>query len=336
MSIASAPVRRRAVLLVVGVVAGLATVAQPALSRVEPAPTVLAFSADTTPPTTTISGGQSNPHSATFLLGASEPTSGFECNLDGVGFTSCSSPYTVDHLALGAHSISARAIDVAGNVDPSPVSESFSIGAAAPAAVLDAWGPVVYAPESLAVTSAGTAALSIAWSAVGRAGDAISYRVSRNGVLVETDTALQATMTGLGCGRTYTISVAAQDANGHVSAPASIMASTVQCRTPTVPVTVSVPRTIGPGDTLSATADGAIRSVSFGYCAGATCTWATSTRPTRRCSPVRMRRHRSRPRRSPLAAASPGRSSASSTMPARSRRARRTSASPASPPASTS
>ena len=63
MSIASAPVRRRAVLLVVGVVAGLATVAQPALSRVEPAPTVLAFSADTTPPTTTISGGQSNPQS---------------------------------------------------------------------------------------------------------------------------------------------------------------------------------------------------------------------------------------------------------------------------------
>jgi large repetitive protein len=277
MTIASALARRRGLSLVAGLmIAGLAA-AHPASPRVVPAPDFVASNTvDSTPPTTTVSGGQSNPRSATFVLGASEATSGFECDLDGGGFSSCSSPFTVDHLAFGAHSISVRATDAAGNVDPSPAVEAFTIASAAPVQVRDAWGPVVYAPQSLAVTSAGTTTLSFAWSAVGRAGDAVSYRVSRNGVLVETDTDLQATMTGLGCGRTYTISVAAQDASGHVSAPNSIMASTVQCRTPAVPVTLSVPQAVGPGDTLSATATGAIRSVSFGYCPGTTCTWATS------------------------------------------------------------
>src|SRR3954454_5513657 len=132
MTVASAPARRRALVLLAGLmIAGLAA-AHPAMTRVDPAPTVLAFnSADTTPPTTTVSGGQSNPRSATFFLGASEPVSAFECDLDGAGFVTCSSPYTADHLAYGAHTIRVRAIDVAGNVDPSPATQVFTIARAA-------------------------------------------------------------------------------------------------------------------------------------------------------------------------------------------------------------
>src|SRR4051794_28741289 len=97
--------RRRALSLVIGTaVVGLAF-ASPATSRVDPAPTVVSFNADSTPPDTTVSGGQSNPHSARFLLGASEATSGFECEVDVTGFVPCSSPYTVDHLAYGTHTI---------------------------------------------------------------------------------------------------------------------------------------------------------------------------------------------------------------------------------------
>ena len=64
--------------------------------------------------------------------------SGFECDLDGAGFVSCSSPLTADHLAYGAHSIRVRAIDVAGNVDPTPATQSFSIARATSVRVLDA------------------------------------------------------------------------------------------------------------------------------------------------------------------------------------------------------
>src|SRR4029079_6429370 len=81
------------------------------------------------------------------------------------------------------------------NADTTPASTSFSITSTTTGgewfaitgtttvAVRDAWGPVVYAPESLAVTSATTTTLSVAWSSVGRAADAISSRFYRHGVL---------------------------------------------------------------------------------------------------------------------------------------------------------
>ena len=143
--------------------------------------------------------------------------------------------------------------------------------------VNDTWGPVVYAPDSVDVTAADTTSLSVAWSAVGRAGDPTSYRVYRNGVLIETDTGLGTTMAGLGCGRTYAVGIVAVDGAGDASAAATIMASTVQCRTPAVPVTLSVPQSVGPDSVLSATATGSISSIAFGYCPGDTCTWATAT-----------------------------------------------------------
>src|SRR4051794_22814206 len=143
--------------------------------------------------------------------------------------------------------------------------------------VNDAFGPVVYAPDAVDVTSADTTSLTVNWSAVGRVGDSTSYRVYRNGVLIETDTGLGSTMTGLGCGRTYAVGVVAVDAAGDASAPATVTASTVQCRAPAVPVTLSVPQSIGAGSILSATATGTISTIAFGYCPGDTCTWATST-----------------------------------------------------------
>jgi Ca2+-binding RTX toxin-like protein len=46
----------------------------------------------------------------------------FECSLDGAPFTPCTSPFDVADLLPGFHMFEVRAIDAAGNVDPTPAS----------------------------------------------------------------------------------------------------------------------------------------------------------------------------------------------------------------------
>jgi hypothetical protein len=53
---------------------------------------------------------------ATFAFAANEPKVSFACRLDGGGWLPCSSPHTVQGLALGAHALAVRATDGAGNV----------------------------------------------------------------------------------------------------------------------------------------------------------------------------------------------------------------------------
>lgn len=47
-------------------------------------------------------------------------TARFECAVDGGAFTECTSPKTLGPLALGSHDFAVRAIDTAGNADPTP------------------------------------------------------------------------------------------------------------------------------------------------------------------------------------------------------------------------
>jgi hypothetical protein len=73
---------------------------------------------DTTPPDTTISSGPSGTvtsTSATFTFSANEAGSSFECQLDGTGFTGCSSPTSYSGLSHGSHTFAVRATDAAGN-----------------------------------------------------------------------------------------------------------------------------------------------------------------------------------------------------------------------------
>ena len=58
--------------------------------------------------------------SARFEFTSDEPEGGrFECRLDGGDWLPCTSPRVYDGLAPGEHSVMVRAIDAAGNVDPS-------------------------------------------------------------------------------------------------------------------------------------------------------------------------------------------------------------------------
>jgi uncharacterized delta-60 repeat protein len=90
---------------------------------------------DTTPPDTTITSGPgatTTGPAATFQFVSSEASSSFACRVDGAAFTPCGSPHTTATLAAGEHTFDVRAIDPAGNTDPTPATYSFSVAASAP------------------------------------------------------------------------------------------------------------------------------------------------------------------------------------------------------------
>ncbi len=85
---------------------------------------------DTVAPDTTITGNPPNPTlntSATFTFTSNEAGATFQCSLDGAAFTSCTSGQTYTALALGSHTFQVRAVDPAGNVDPTPASYTWNV-----------------------------------------------------------------------------------------------------------------------------------------------------------------------------------------------------------------
>jgi hypothetical protein len=86
--------------------------------------------ADGTPPETTIGGVTTAGATARVTFSSNAAGARFECQLDGSGFHACASPAEYGGLVAGLHSFSVRAIDVAGNVDPSPAAVTFSVAVA--------------------------------------------------------------------------------------------------------------------------------------------------------------------------------------------------------------
>lgn len=64
---------------------------------------------------------------AVFVLAASEEGARFECRLDGAPFAACAKRSAVRGLRAGRHSFEARAIDAAGNADPTPARNVFRV-----------------------------------------------------------------------------------------------------------------------------------------------------------------------------------------------------------------
>ena len=89
-----------------------------------------ALASDTTPPDTRITSGPSgtvSSRSATFTFSSTEAGSTFKCRLDGSAFRRCTSPKTYTGLAEGPHTFKVRAIDAAGNPDPTAAKRSWKI-----------------------------------------------------------------------------------------------------------------------------------------------------------------------------------------------------------------
>jgi CSLREA domain-containing protein len=85
---------------------------------------------DVTPPGTAITlgpPGTSTDRTPTFSFSSSEPGSSFQCRVDGGAFVTCSSPFTAPALSVGRHTFEVRAVDPAGNADPTPAAFSFVV-----------------------------------------------------------------------------------------------------------------------------------------------------------------------------------------------------------------
>ncbi|KAA0265429.1 MAG: hypothetical protein EDQ89_13255, partial [Acidobacteria bacterium] len=86
--------------------------------------------ADCSPPGTRIDAAPGDPTSdpvPRLRFSGSGGASGFECARDGGAYAPCASPLELPGLAEGAHRVAVRAVDAAGNRDPSPASASFTV-----------------------------------------------------------------------------------------------------------------------------------------------------------------------------------------------------------------
>ena len=101
-----------------------------------------AWTIDTSPPTTSITGKPSNPsnvESPSFAFTATE-SAAFQCKLDGGAFTSCTSPTGYSSLADGAHTFRVKATDIAGNPGPE-TTYTWTIDTVVPTASITAKPP---------------------------------------------------------------------------------------------------------------------------------------------------------------------------------------------------
>lgn len=91
--------------------------------------------ANTSVPETTITSsdysGPVNSTSQRFFF-SSGPDTIFECKLDGGAFEPCESPKGYADLAEGSHTFQVRAINAAGNADPTPATHAWTVDTVAP------------------------------------------------------------------------------------------------------------------------------------------------------------------------------------------------------------
>ena len=105
-------------------------------SNTDATPASRTFTLDTAAPETTILSGPSGTTasaSSSFAFSSSEAASTFECKLDAGAWAACLSPRLLTGLADGAHTLAARAIDAAGNTDPTPTTRTWIVDTTAPA-----------------------------------------------------------------------------------------------------------------------------------------------------------------------------------------------------------
>jgi hypothetical protein len=100
-----------------------------------PPPVIPQPPADTTAPGTAIASGPSGTTTSTmasFGFSATESGSTFQCSLDTGAWGACTSPKAYSSLAVGSHTFSVKATDVAGNADATPATRSWTVQEAAP------------------------------------------------------------------------------------------------------------------------------------------------------------------------------------------------------------
>jgi hypothetical protein len=194
---------------------------------------------DTVPPDTSITSqpsSLSNSPNSSFGLSATELGSTFECSLDGAAFTSCPNPQTYSSVPDGAHTFQARAVDPAGNVDPSPASYSWTIDATPPVTTI---GP----SHPAALTTATGATFDFSSNEAGS-----TFQCSRDGAAFSSCSSPK-TYSALADG-SHTFQVRATDPAGNTDPSPASYTWTID----TTPPVTSIGPTMPPANTPSSSA----------------------------------------------------------------------------------
>ncbi len=96
----------------------------------DPTPAQYAWTIDTTPFETTITGQPSNPshsHTAGFSFATKKTGATFQCELDHGSFAECPSPMTYSQLDEGSHTFRVKAVDSIGNEDVLPAEYTWVV-----------------------------------------------------------------------------------------------------------------------------------------------------------------------------------------------------------------
>ncbi len=129
----------------------------------------------TPPPETTIDSGPKgyeNSSSASFAFSSSEPDSSFMCSLDEAAFESCSSPKEYSSLNDGDHTFQVRAVNAAGNVDPTPANRAWTVDTRTPKVE-----PATMTLMESSQLGSSTVRVSIAWSGTDARSDIVRYEL---------------------------------------------------------------------------------------------------------------------------------------------------------------
>jgi hypothetical protein len=175
-------------------------------------PASYTWTIDTTVPNTSITSQPSsltNSTTASFSFTSTEGGSTFECQLDAGGYSSCTSPKSYLGVAAGAHTFYVRAIDPAGNTDPSPASYSWTIDTTAPTVSLV--NPSNGATD-VAINTTATATFSEAMNSSDITADNITVSGGVTGTVTYDSGSRTATFTpdaNLSYSTTYTVTIAA-------------------------------------------------------------------------------------------------------------------------------
>ena len=99
------------------------------LGNTDETPASHAWTIDTDAPETNFDtpSDPSSSRNISFSFGSDDPDATFECELDESGFDVCASPKSYLDLAYGSHFFQVRAVDGAGNPDPTPSSFSWTV-----------------------------------------------------------------------------------------------------------------------------------------------------------------------------------------------------------------
>jgi hypothetical protein len=216
--------------------------------NVDASPSIRAWTIDTSTPDTQLVSGPSGAvatRTATFTFVSPDAGAGatFECNLDGTGFTACTSPRTYTNLTERAHTFAVRVRDAVGNSDPTPATAAWTVDLTPPETVINT-GPT-------GVVAMASAAFTFSSNELG-----VAFACSLDGAPFAPCTS-PFTTAALAQGA-HAFAVRATDPAGHADASPATRSWTIDPVAPDVSITAAPGATSGPRVTFAfAVSDGA-------------------------------------------------------------------------------